>query len=99
MSFGSPLLIENVEEVLDPILDPVLDKKVEKSGRGFKIVLADKECEYTDTFSLFLCSKLANPHFSPELSAQVVCINFTVTMQGLEQQLLGRVVQVSRANP
>ena len=51
--------------------DRVLDKAVQKSGRGFKIVLADKECEYTESFSLFLCSKLANPHFSPELSAQV----------------------------
>ena len=48
MSFGQPLLIENVEEELDPILDPVLDKKVEKSGRGFKIVLADKEVEFSE---------------------------------------------------
>ena len=76
--------------------DRVLDKAVQKSGRGFKIVLADKECEYAESFSLFLCSKLANPHFSPELCAQVVCINFTVTLKGLEQQLLGRVVQRER---
>ena len=42
MAFGQPLLLENVEEELDPVLDPVLDKAVQKSGRGFKIVLADK---------------------------------------------------------
>ena len=42
MAFGQPLLLENVEEVLDPILDPVLDK-LAKSGRGLKVVLADKE--------------------------------------------------------
>ena len=70
MAFGQPLLLENVEEEIDPLLDPVLDKAVQKAGRGLKIVLADKECEYVDTFCLFLCCKLANPHYSPELSAQ-----------------------------
>lgn len=47
MIYGQPLLLENVEESLDPILDPVLDKQVQKSGRGLKVVLADKECEYS----------------------------------------------------
>ena len=32
MAFGQPLLLENVEEELDPLLDPVLDKAVQKSG-------------------------------------------------------------------
>merc|ERR1719197_1321029 len=41
--------------------------------------------------------RMGNPHFSPELCAQVAVINFTVTMGGLEQQLLGRVVQRERA--
>jgi len=53
------------------VLDPVLDKAVQKAGRGLKIVLSDKECEYSESFRLFLCSKLANPHFTPELCAQV----------------------------
>ncbi len=97
MAFGQPLLLENVEEALDPILDPVLDKAVQKSGRGLKIVLADKECEFAESFRMFMTSKLSNPHFTPELYAQVSIINFTVTMGGLEQQLLGRVVQKERA--
>ena len=96
MAFGQPLLLENVEEVLDPLLDPVLDKAIQRKGRNLVIQLADKECEYTETFSLFLCSKLPNPHFSPELSAQATVVNMTVTMAGLEEQLLGRVVQMER---
>ena len=91
MSFGQPLLLENVEEVLDPILDPVLDKLVQKSGRGFKVVLADKECEYSDTFRMYMTSRLGNPHFSPELCAQVAVINVTVTMvdaRCLEQRVI-----------
>ena len=71
MSFGQPLLLENVEEVVDPILDPVLDKKIEKSGRGLKVVLADKEVEYSETFRMYMTTRMGNPHFSPELCAQV----------------------------
>ena len=55
---------------LDPILDPVLDKAIQKSGRGFKVVLADKECEYAETFRFYMTTKLGNPHFTPELCAQ-----------------------------
>ncbi|KAG8470448.1 hypothetical protein KFE25_008869 [Diacronema lutheri] len=97
MSFGTPLVIENVEEELDPIIDPVLDRQVQRKGRALVIVLADKECEYSEAFKLFLTSKIANPHFSPELCAQLTVINFTVTMGGLEQQLLARTLQHERA--
>ena len=96
MAFGTPLLCENVEEEIDPVLDPVLNKEIQRKGRNLIIQLSDKECEYSDQFSLFLCTKLANPHYSPEIFAQVTIINFTVTMGGLEQQLLSRVVQMER---
>ena len=67
MAFGTPLMIENVEEEIDPVLDPVLNKEIQRKGRNLIIQLADKECEYSDSFNLFLCSKLANPHYSPEV--------------------------------
>lgn len=97
MAFGTPLLVENVTEDIDPVLDPVFNKEIQRKGRNLIIQLSDKECEYSESFSLFLCSKLANPHFTPELFAQLTVINFTVTMDGLEQQLLGRVLQKERA--
>lgn len=46
LSFGKPLLIENIEEELDPVLDPVLERRYVKKGRGFTVALADKEVQF-----------------------------------------------------
>lgn len=48
--------------------------------------------DYEDGFKLFMFCRLANPAFSPELSAKTTIIDFTVTQGGLEQQLLGKVI-------
>ena len=75
MAFGTPMLIENVEEEIDPVLDPVLNKEIQRKGRNLIIQLSDKECEYSESFTMFMCSKLANPHYSPETFAQLTVIN------------------------
>ncbi|DBA69380.1 TPA: Dynein gamma chain, flagellar outer arm [Trebouxia sp. C0005] len=92
LSFGKPLLIENIEEELDPVLDPVLERRYVKKGRGYTVALADKEVDYTDSFRLFCTTRLPNPHYTPELSAKVTLVDFTVTMAGLEDQLLGKLI-------
>jgi dynein heavy chain len=35
---------------------------------------------------------MSNPHWSPELAAKTTIIDFAVTITGLEQQLLGRLI-------
>ena len=39
---------------------------------------------------------MPNPHYLPEVCIKVTIINFTVTMLGLEAQLLGLVVKAER---
>ena len=43
MSSGKPLLIENIEEELDPVLDPVLERRIIRKGKALTIALPDKE--------------------------------------------------------
>nr|XP_021499024.1 dynein heavy chain 9, axonemal [Meriones unguiculatus] len=91
---GEVVLIENLEETIDPVLGPLLGREVIKKGRFIKI--GDKECEFNPKFRLILHTKLANPHYQPELQAQATLINFTVTRDGLEDQLLAAVVCMER---
>merc|ERR1740130_858491 len=42
---------------------------------------------------MYLLTKLDNPHYKPEIAAQCTLINFVATEEGLEDQLLQKVVK------
>ncbi|KAG3118423.1 Dynein heavy chain 6, axonemal [Phytophthora idaei] len=93
---GKALLIEDIDETLEPSLEPILQKAIYKQGGRLLIRLGDSDVDYDPNFKLFLTTKLPNPHYLPEVYIKVTVINFTVTMDGLEDQLLGDVVRHER---
>lgn len=55
--------------------------------------LGETEVPYNHEFKFIVSTKLANPHYMPEICIKVTIINFTVTPLGLEDQLLVSVVR------
>merc|ERR550514_1021793 len=56
------------------------------------IRLGDATVEFNKNFKFFLTTKLPNPHYAPEVCVQVTLLNFMVTPEGLEDQMLGILV-------
>eukprot|EP00741_Cyanophora_paradoxa_P002212 tig00000555_g2144.t1 len=96
IQFGTPVLLENVGEELDPALEPLLLKQTFKSGGVQCIRLGDTTIEYSADFRFYVTTKLRNPHYLPELATKVTLLNFMITPEGLEDQLLGIVVAKER---
>lgn len=84
--------------MLLPALDPVLVRPDPKLLLKGKVIVrfGDQEVEWHPSFRLYLTTTLPNPHYMPEVCIKVVVINFTVTFEGLQEQLLGDVVKNER---
>jgi dynein heavy chain len=93
IQYGFPVLLQDIVEEIDPALEPVLSKSVIKIGNRVILRLGDKELDYSPDFKLYITTKLANPHYTPEISTKTTVVNFAVKKDGLEAQLLGIVVQ------
>ncbi|KAK2860339.1 hypothetical protein Q7C36_004505 [Tachysurus vachellii] len=96
VQFGSPVVLQNVQEDLDPSLAPILNKSLTHVGGRLLMKLGDKEVEYNPEFRFYITTKLSNPHYTPEISTKTTIVNFAVKEQGLEAQLLGIVVRKER---
>lgn len=58
IQFGTPVLLENVGEELDPLLEPLLLKQTFKQGGGLCIKLGDSVVEYSLEFRFYITTKV-----------------------------------------
>lgn len=86
---GKWILIENIPDRLDVSLEPLLMQQTFWHGGSELINVGEHIVPYNDRFKVFLTTRLANPHFTPELCAKVSVLNFSITPEGLLDQMLG----------
>ncbi|CAB3230574.1 unnamed protein product [Arctia plantaginis] len=96
VQFGQPVLLENVGEELDPMLEPLLQQQTFRQGGALCIKIGDTIVEYNKEFKLYISTKMANPHYLPEVGVRVTLVNFMLAKDGLQAQLLARVVARER---
>ena len=93
---GKPMLVEDISEFLDPSLEPILQRAVFNQGGRRLITLGDSDVDYDDNFRMYITTKMPNPHYLPEVCIKVTIINFLITFEGLQDQLLGQIVRCER---
>ncbi|CBH10362.1 dynein heavy chain, putative [Trypanosoma brucei gambiense DAL972] len=98
IQYGNPFLFEGVDEFIDPIIDSVLDPQFRHDSGQLVIRLGDKDVVWDSNFKLYLCTKLPNPEYPAEVFGKTMVINYGVTEDGLESQLLNFVVASERSD-
>ena len=93
IQIGVPVLLENVGETIDPLFDSVLSQRKVKQGGSWKMKLGDNYIDLSPDFKFYATTKLPKPHYPPEVCVKVTLLNFTVTQEGLEDNMLNIVVK------
>ncbi len=94
MMTGNCILLEDVEENIHSNFDPVLKMgKYEEGKKQTVLKLGEDSVTVNKNFMLYLTTKLARPHFSPEICSKVVMLNFLATEEGLVDQMLNIIVK------
>lgn len=98
VKYGSPVLFQDVDDYIDPVIGNLLEKNFKHQlGQTF-VMLGNKEVNVDANFRMYLTTKIANPVLDPSIYAKALVINYAVTVDGLEDQLLSVVVRDERAD-
>ena len=95
---GFTVLIENMDEEIDPALEPILSKQIRKVDAKEYFVIGEENIPYNQGFKLFMTTRLNNPTYKAEISTKITIVNFTVKEKGLEEQLLEELIKIINNN-
>ena len=96
---GEIIIIEDVDQEIDPMLAPIMGKQTtnkDRGGRFAQIRVGSSDYPFDPNTAIYFLTKISNPHYKPEIMAQCTLVNFIVTEKGLEDQLLAMVVNIEQ---
>ena len=96
IKFGRPVIIENIGNKLDLILHPICKKEYVTEGNSKSVNLSGHLIEVDPLFKLYMTSELRNPDFPPYIQLMISLINFDVSLEGLESQMLSLIVSFEK---
>lgn len=94
ITMGTPVIFEDATEQFDPMLDPLLSKQIEKKSSEVLMKFGDKMISYNTDFKFYVTTKMPAPHYSPEVCVKVTILNFMVTQEGLQDQMLNEIIKI-----
>ena len=102
---GYCVIIDNIENNINSILLPLVkligrQKEGKKSScnKINKINFNDNFIDFNSNFRLFLINKLNNPCFSNEFQREISLINFVISEEILERQLINLILNLNKEN-
>jgi dynein heavy chain len=96
LKYGNPVLFQDIDDFIDPVISNVLEKNFRIRGGQVLVNLGDAEIDVDPNFRMYMTTKISNPILEPSIYAKALVINYAVTFDGLEDQLLGVVVKSER---
>ncbi|KAJ9467285.1 Cytoplasmic dynein 2 heavy chain 1 [Diplonema papillatum] len=86
--FGKTLIVAECDGI-DPMLYPVMRKDLISQGPKKVVPIGDKLVDWQDTFKLYLVTRQSDLTLPPDAQSLTTEVNFSITREGLEGQLLG----------
>ena len=90
---GLSLIYENVGEELSLRISHLYKKEFYKDGDVLFVNINQKPVEVNENFRFYIITQLPKPHYLPEICVALTFVNFTVTEEGLQDQMLNYLVE------
>ena len=98
LTSGTPTLFEDIGETIDNRLEPLLKREFHKEGDKTLIKFGENTVIVNKKPIFYMTTKLARPHYPPEICSIVTMLNFTATEEGLVDQMLNLIVLKEEPN-
>lgn len=97
LSNGRQLIFENAGEVLPQNIAAIYKKEFFNNSGQLSVKIGQRSLDVHDNFRFYIITQLPKPHYLPDVCVALTLVNFTVTEEGLQDQMLNYLVE--KENP